>query len=443
MFKVGFAKIDLAPALRPVMPISPERIEAISSYFEYYDKRAIWIVFDFMDFNRLFTDTIRRGIAKATTLCEDQIHILTTHNHGGGSPDLTILSSLACNVALESIKAAEESNVRIAVTKCQKQINIVRRLFVPEINGIATLFYGASEKNGFNSSLFRENVIKNVAENRECNYMGTSTTYEKSPFQIADDEIVAIHFLNNKCETLGSIVRFAAHAVCSNRKGVFSSDYPYHIRRVMEERLGGISMFLNGLCGEIAPAIIDKYEGGEVRIGEHIAEAALNGLISSKIQKVESFKVAKTEVKLPVREELIHNKAPIFGYEPKTLEDRRKYVECERFRKMLPFLMEKYTAGEIDCSNTISVYLGLIKINDLIIAAFPGETFWSTGMRVKNVYPNIKICTVTEHERTVMYLPPLEDLEKGGYESVCKVTSDKGEEMLRESAISFIKDFLK
>lgn len=442
MFKIGFSKTDIEPALSSENDMSEERIEAVAVYFESLDSRALWVSFDFMDFSRMITDSLRRKIASVSSLCDDEIHILTTHNHGGGRPDVDALCELAGQCALEAIMKAEEATIKIAATRCDKQISVMRRLFIPELCGVATLYFGASEKNNFNSLLFKENVIKNTAEFKECHTTENVATSECVPFLSGDDEIVALEFLRSNGETIGSIVRFACHAVCSNRSGVYSSDYPYHVRRVMQEALGGISIFLNGPCAEIAPAIVDKYEGGQKRIGEYIATLALRALSESEAQAVKVFKDSKAEIKLPVREELLNDKASLPIFTPETLPEKRKYLENARLSRTLPFLRGKYSEGEEALSDRISVYLGLLQINDLLIVAFPGETFSATGKGIKKEFSDLTVCTVTEHERTVMYLPPLDECEKGGYESVCRVTAKDAESILSKDAVLHIKSFL-
>ena len=58
-------------------------------------------------------------------------------------------------------------------------------------------------------------------------------------------------------------------------------------------------------------------------------------------------------------------------------------------------------------------------------------------------FPELDLVTVTEHGRTVMYLPPEEEFAKGGYETVCKLTVPHAERVLREEAVCFLENFLK
>lgn len=442
MVKIGFSKMDLEAALTPTMPIR-ERIESVALYIQSSESRALWITLDFMDFNRHVTDTLKNAVRALTGLDESHIHILTTHNHGGGNPDLELLSNIVAKGALEAVRNAKSALMRYAFSRVDKQVNILRRLYIPELSGVATLYFGACEKNGFESALFAENAIAMALEGKECNCIGEAFAESRGKFPEGDTELVVLEFAESDGTPIGSVVRFAAHAVCANRPDSYSSDYPYHVRRTMEERFGGVSMFLNGPCAEIAPAMSDKFEGREKMLGEYLANTALASLSSSKFMPITAFFDKKEEIKLPVRREVIEN--AVDGIEnlnmPDSLPERRRYFEKKRLSKTLPFLQEKYSEGEADLSDEISVFVGMLALNDVCFLAFPGETFYSTGKAVKDLHSDLKLCTVTEHERTVMYLPPKEDFVLGGYESVCKVTSADSEFVLRSRSAEIVNNY--
>ena len=115
MTKVGFSKTDLAKSLNPVLPIR-ERIESVCMFLERKNVCALWIALDFMDFDRFVTDRLKKEISKSTHLAFEHIHILTTHNHGGGSPDINVLSELVSAGAHEAIATAQYALMRYSST---------------------------------------------------------------------------------------------------------------------------------------------------------------------------------------------------------------------------------------------------------------------------------------------------------------------------------------
>ena len=271
--------------------------------------------------------------------------------------------------------------------------------------------------------------------------METDREYER--FAEGDKEIFACEFVTPDGRPIGSIVRFAAHAVTANRPGSFSSDYPYYVRRKIEEKFGGICMFLNGPCAEIAPSMLNKFEGRERTIGSSIADLVITSLSDKSYESLEKFFDSKFEIKLPARPEVIANDVDIPDEIPDNLPERRRYLEKKVLKSTLPFLREKYTEGELSLTDEISVFVGALTLGDITLVAFPGETFYKTGSKVKSSFPDKKLVTVTEHERTVMYLPPREDFLLGGYETTCKLTDIHAEEVLLEGAVNNLKKFFE
>ena len=437
MFKVGFAKIDLEDALLPKQPIR-EPIEAVSLYVEDGSTSCIWSVLDFMDFNLLVVNSIRSAIHEKTAIPLEHIHVLTTHNHGGGEPNAEILAHLTADCAMAAMGCAKEAKVRYAFTKTDKKVNIKRRLYIPEISGTATVFFGVSEKCSFESALFAEAVIKGLEEGKTVNLPGKSFTKSRGEFSEGDREICAIEFATPEGETIGTLTRFAAHAVCANRPGSFSSDYPYHVRRKMEELCGGVAMFMNGPCAEIAPAMEDKQEGRERVLGEYIACLAKRAVEEKEFFTPDKITDEIVEVPLPVRDEVLKNFVDISDEMPESLPERKAYLDRKRLCGTLGFLREKYELGESELSDTVKVSLGVLKLGELTIFAMPGESFSETAMAIKETLGG-DICTVTEHGRTVMYIPTEEEFHLGGYESSCKLTAKNAEAILRYESINALK----
>lgn len=443
MTKVGFAKIDLEDALRPVLPVREERIEAIAFYVSDEKSESLWITLDFMDFNLEIVNLIKNEIHSKTNISPSHIHILTTHNHGGGTPDTKILASLCTQCSYKAAANAVPSMIRYGIMKCNKQVSIKRRVYIPELNGSTTVWFGASDEDNFNTAPFVENAVESVKEGH-LEYCGKrDTTRDFVPFYEGDPEVFTIEFRDMNANTIGTIVRFSAHAVCCNREGSYSSDYPYHVRHTIEENTGGICVFLNGPCAEIAPAMKDKYDGTQVILGKYIAEVAMRAVKESHFEEIRNFKDKSVQISLPVRKEIINNEANLCKEIPVELSEKHQYLEYERFIETMPFLNEKYSKCEASSGNTIDISLGMLQFNDLNIIAFPGETFNETAEKIRKEFSNTSICSVTEHGRTVMYIPPEKECILGGYESVCRLVDIKAENVLRHETIKEFNAFIK
>jgi len=64
------------------------------------------------------------------------------------------------------------------------------------------------------------------------------------------------------------------------------------------------SIFINGPCAEIAPAIIDKVSGEEFRIGRIIGETAARAIAVIRPEPIGKLEDHTREIILPVRQDL-------------------------------------------------------------------------------------------------------------------------------------------
>lgn len=443
MVKIGMARQDLETALRPANKVMEERVEAIALFAEGHEHSALWISLDFMDFNLCVVETLKAAVNAETKLAIDHVHILTTHNHSGGTPDLPTLARLTGVCARHAMDSAVPARMRSVMTRTLRQLSYMRRIDVPELDGVTTLFNCASARDNFDASPHIECAIRSIREGNITYRDFGPTNRQYRPFAPGDPTVAAVEFSDMNGNPIGSFLRFAAHATCGSPPDTFASDYPWHVRHTIESSYGGVSLFFNGPCADIAPEIEAKCDGSAQRIGESLAHIALQALDGLPFEPLTVFDDAMTTLFLPVRREVVENYVDQPEIMPEPLPERRRYLEKSLLRNTLPFLEEKYREGELLPGDLIPVHLGFARFNDFLLAAFPGETFRATGDALKEAYPLEKFCTVTEHERTVMYLPPAHDFERGGYETVCMVTAPGAEGILRQGAIDAASSFLK
>lgn len=445
---IGMKRQDLEKALRPVgVEISEERVEACCLYVKSDTAEAAWIVLDFMDFNLNVVKTVRDAVAAKTGIAKEHVHILSTHNHGGGTPDLQVLAEVVADAACEAKATAHPAKMRTAATKPGERVNYLRRIYVPELEGCTTYWFGTADFEGFetfDAAPHIEHAINEVIKGKLA-YFGTEPTERPyTPWPEADDLLIAVEFRAIEDDApIGSLVRFASHVNCSNGGSFLTGDFPYTLRRRMEQALGGNAMFFTGPCGDVCPWMAKKRDGTSTRIGNILADAALEALKDVPFEPVTKFADLTQPVDLPVRSEVLAGDVVIEGEMPEDLPSRRRYLEALRTKNSMDFLLEKYQVGEEGpLKETTEIQLGFLRLNDVIFAAFPGETFSTTGQVLREAFPNANITTVTEHWRTVMYLPPKADLALGSYEESCRVTGAGAAELLAEKSIETMEKFL-
>ena len=445
---IGMKRQDLEKALRPIgVTISEERVEACCLYVKSDAAEAIWIVLDFMDFNLNVVKTVRNAVADKTGIDRNHVHILSTHNHGGGTPDLQELANVVAEAAAEAKATARAAKMRAAVTRPEQRVNYLRRIYVPELEGCTTYWFGTADFEGFetfDAAPHIEHAINEVVKGNLA-YFGTEPTQRPyTPWPEADDLLTAIEFRAIEDDApIGSLVRFASHVNCDNGGGYLEGDFPYVLRQRMEQALGGNALFFTGPCGDVCPWMAKKRNGTSTKIGNILADAALKALQDLPFEPVTKFADLTQPVELPVRSEVLAGEVVIEGEMPEALPARRKYLEALRTQNSMDFLLEKYQEGEEGpLKDTTEIQLGFLRLNNMIFAAFPGETFSTTGNTLRAAYPDVNITTVTEHWRTVMYLPPKADLANGSYEETCRVTDEGAAEILAEKSIETMAKFL-
>lgn len=440
MVKVGIAKTDLLEALKPNKPIREERIEVLSLYIADEKKQCVWTVLDYMDFNLKVVNTIKRKIGEESGISLDNIHVLTTHNHGACEPNAEILAEISSNCVLNAKENSKPAKMRYALTKLDEQVSIIRRKYVKEIDSVVSIYYGATAKDGFDASPFVENAVEKLKIGKRPFFGKMPTERAFDPFDSGDREVFVCQFASLDGEPIGTIARFASHAVCCNSPDYYSSDYPYHVRRNFEREFGGTCVFFNGPCADIAPGIENKTSGYEKTLGDLIFGFGKKAIENLEFSNIKEFSDKSVSISLKVRKGVRENKVEVKGEMPSDLIERRKYLERLAYQDTLGFLREKYAEGESQLSEKTDISLGILRIDSLTVVGFPGETFSTTAKEVKEEVKG-DLVTVTEHGRTVMYIPPKLECERGGYESVCRVTKAGEEQTLKEKAILALKEF--
>ena len=436
MVTCGFGSRDLEGIFLEERPIR-ERCEAKAFYVAMETLSAVWLVLDFMDFDLAIVKKLKDALRVATGVQTDHTHVVTTHNHGCSTCDRLNQERL-CRLVGECAAAAKHgarpAKMRHACISLKEQVNYRRRVFVPEVGGTATCFWGPAPANRFDSSPFVEHYLSELgAGHLVCNGL-SQTSRPATPFPSGDTRLFIVEFRALDGTPLGSFVRFAAHAVCCNRPEYYSSDYPWHVRAEVAKVLGGIPLFFNGPCADIAPGIVDKASGGERWLGQLLATEAVRAISSAEFSPLTEVEDTICRVSLPVRKEVLDNTVEVPDELPPTLAERKLFLERQRLKSTLPFLRAKYLNGEQSPKETIEIELGMLRLNKLKILAFPGETFSSTACM-----DDESVMTVTEHGRTVMYIPPDEERRLGGYESICSVTDFGAETVLRNAARKLIE----
>jgi hypothetical protein len=443
---VGFSKVNLMDIL-PQNKHCENDILGIGFYLEQEEKKSFFFTVDFMDFDFATVFTLTTAINKE--LPQAQIHIVTTHNHGGESCtslDMEKFCLHAKECAKTAIKNAQKAKVKIATASIDEKLTFTRRIFVPTLDSSFTCFYGIDTQKENNAANFVERAIESL-KNNALLFTGNGSTENQNNSSItffdADPNISVIEFQTLNNQPIGNIVRFASHAVCCNLPDCYSSDFPGYLRKNMENSLGGISLFFNGPCAEIAPVIPCKSIDAAKKIADILSQKALELLEKTSFSNLEDFSDTIWQIPLPVREEIINNnvEANQILENLTNLRDKKNLLEKQRVKAIMPFLQGIHKNGINNPNNNITVSTALLKLGKFNLLFFSGETFSCTANEIISQFQNEKFITITEHGRTAMYIPPKEEYRRGGYEPTCATVSNLGEKTLKDTMIKNLENY--
>jgi len=431
--EVGFAIAALTSALPPNRPLS-NAPEVGVICFRQAQQLSLWVVFDLMDLDAATIHAIRQKIENGTPCAV--LHILTTHNHGVGDAfDTEKLGDIAAATATEALRNAHPTLFQHGYTEIVKpQLNYLRRIHLPGTDGTTTIWFGPEDSGaGADGTPFLAGQLA-ALRNGTLNYAAApqaSASLAPTPLPSGDRRLDVLAFYTVTGRLAGILIRFAVHAVTANLPDYYTGDYPAVLRRILSEKLHCPVLFFNGPCAEIAPAIRTKSPHNAEKTAVVLAENAIQILQQMPPPEVLAlYHDRLVERSLPVRTELLNppptaSKAPL----PSALSARKRALESAEFAILYPFLRSKLKPD----SETISVRLGLLRLNKMLLLALPGESFSATAAALA-VPEGFSLITATEHERTAMYLPPPEEIRLGGYEAICRIGATKAEPILRQAA---------
>jgi hypothetical protein len=249
---------------------------------------------------------------------------------------------------------------------------------------------------------------------------------------------------------IATVFRYSAHPVTvGSRSMVASPDYPGPARDVLERNLGGLGLFLQGCGGNINPRVGIGYEidcrdtknrvglelGGEVlkiaagirtntRPGERRPLGNVPNILFTPWEPVSGdtcthLAAAETAIthdygELPSREEA----DGILAHWLRELEERRNRDaqdwEVRAAQKYVHWARNLVAAVE-DGHPTFDLALQAIRVNDIVIAAMNVETFFETGLEIRDRSPLPDTFVLGYSNGLASYLPRAEDYPEGGW----------------------------
>ncbi|HRQ49689.1 MAG TPA: neutral/alkaline non-lysosomal ceramidase N-terminal domain-containing protein [Agriterribacter sp.] len=368
-FKAGVAKIDITPPLNVGMLMSS--IEGKWTPFKAIRKplyaRVVVLTagtqqLAIVSLDLLgLTDTSVGGWERfkrslAEIIPNNNIIIHSTHTHS--APETLALTTLYKTPEYITWIEQVAHKIKIGIEQAVSTLRTCR------------VEYGFDMLEGF--SLQRRIATgKGVAISHELQPIAEEL-FKKTP---VDPRIKVIKFIAFDNRVVGSIIHCVCHPVHEMCVPAVSPDYPGELCDMLDASEDfGISLFLNGACGDINPPTVSCGN-------EYAAKHAL--AIAGTIRRIKFYSIAD------------------------------RCIRHISTKSVLPSRNFPGAPPPADCTARINV----IRLGTLSIVLLPGEPFVQTGLDIEEASPFEHTLVAGYCENSVGYIPPLSAFEEGGYET--------------------------
>ena len=248
------------------------------------------------------------------------------------------------------------------------------------------------------------------------------------------------------------LYNFACHPVCTTpEETLLSADWPgYARKRVRETYPDADVLFLNGAAGDVNPTGATKPRSGDAvyeymtAVGDAVGDAVLAALEDAEDGRsvaTPPIIARRTELSLPTKS------APSQTQLEARLEELEAAVaECESNgddvgrQKLLED--KRYVQNLLDLATWSGRHLTApvpyMEFGDVGIVGLPGEVLVEHGRTFKQRAGVDVLLTAGYANEYVGYLPPLAELENGGYEVWMSKISPEGIRTFREEVLELL-----
>ena len=286
-----------------------------------------------------------------------------------------------------------------------------------------------------------------------------------------DHSVDVIGFDTAEGNPVATIVGFACHPhILGPENRLISPDYPGHMRKTVEEIVGGSCLFFQGYAGNQGP--VHTFVG-DVEVARKAGK--LLGLEASKVRmSLDPFEREEKLVEiipagadLGIYEDVIINEpnddltinnayidlptlnfpsyeeaSEIYENAIEELKKARESGNQDKIKKMVSNAKRaNFTRRNSLRSKNgkVNIWIQTIKIGDIVLQGLPLEPFIEYGDRIKSLNPNKKVILSGYTNSIHGYLPTAKAYEEGGYETRNTPLGPESEEIIIDACDSEIK----
>ncbi|MCI8554507.1 MAG: hypothetical protein HFJ80_06125 [Clostridiales bacterium] len=478
MAKCRFGKISVQGLFEPVYPFGTDLYGRLF-YLEAGGNQILIAAFDFLGSFPQEANRWRQGVSLATGIPADHIwyHELQVHAAPYG-PQLTgevidRLTDRTVSAVRSLMEEAEPFTCEVVEADLGTEYTMNREQYVAGLGGV-TIWSGMDfDEEGRPYSQKPEVMLLR-------DYHPNLPVFDKPIYfdNPNDPKAYLFVFKNEAGEVIGSISRFAAHpdvAVLFERRGIndqyrYNFDWPGYLSEKLERDLGGISLYLNGPCGDLSTKKgfdgMDTYEdcSGEARrIGETIA-ARLEDCFERHHRPLahpDRCRAALFAIDLPMRDSIPYSKAEYPHLDQRTQESEERFQRAieegrpayevkqladERWRNGFDynFIEEKcgFTEEQLR-AHVARVTVSVLQWGEYLFVGVPGESLVDMSLWLRSQFTGVKTIPVDQVNGYYGYMATARSLTLGGYTYWASWARRDTNALLKASLMEQMEAFLR
>jgi hypothetical protein len=265
-----------------------------------------------------------------------------------------------------------------------------------------------------------------------------------------DPELVAAEFETRSGDRT-VLFNYACHPVCSTRfQTAVSADWPGRVYERLRDERGATALFLNGAAGDVNPR--DRYpettEDDAVyeymtAIGDEIADTVLAALADAEQSSTDSggprVAARRRELSLPVKSPPPRDAIERQLDQLETRRDRLEDAGLEEspLDRQARWHLEAWLALADWDRDRLSASMTHVECGDLGLLTVPAEPLTAHGLAFKREAEGT-LAVAGYANGNLGYLPPLSELENGGYEVRMCPLAPEGIQRIRDCGVGLV-----
>jgi neutral ceramidase len=371
------------------------------------------VVVDICVMPKSFVDKVKSLISEQTGIAYTNILLSATHTHAAGSVASVYLSAVDLQY-MQKLPAL----IAAAVSKALQRLRAARTAFgsleAPE-HVRCRRYFMREDYRPFNP-------VSGDADKVKTNPFGAEGQIV-APVATPDAQVSFLAVQDLDGEWISILANYGLHYVGDWENGTISSDYFGAFSRHLQQLLGAGDAFTgimsNGTSGDVNIWDFEhkgQYPSGHFEKSEHIgrdiAEKVVRALRDVDWEETPVLSALYEELKLGLRKP-----------SPGELENAEKIIAQSDYRNIeineqglrSIYAREQVLLNESPAHTPFPVQA--IRVGSGIIGGLGGEIFAATGLWLKAHSPVKKYFSIGLANANAGYLPPANELERGGYET--------------------------